>query len=73
LCLAPAAKKPEQPQQHMDRRDKTRVPAGFAYGHNARVPQLRRSAHVGWRITTTASPIDGDCTAVAGMLRSAWR
>ncbi len=62
LSDAPAAlaafarieKQLEQPQPNMDCWDKTRVPARLAYGHNARVPQLLCSAHVGWRITTTA-------------------
>ena len=43
----------EQPQQHMQCWDKTRVPKRFAYGSNARVPQLLCLADVGWRITTT--------------------
>jgi predicted AlkP superfamily pyrophosphatase or phosphodiesterase len=45
----------EQPQQHMQCWDKTRVPARLAYGHNARVPQLLCLADVGWRIATTDS------------------
>jgi predicted AlkP superfamily pyrophosphatase or phosphodiesterase len=44
----------EQPQPNMDCWDRTRVPARLTYGHNARVPQLLCSAHVGWRITTAA-------------------
>lgn len=43
----------EQAQQHMRCWDKTRIPARFDYGHNARVPQLVCLADVGWRITTT--------------------
>ncbi|WP_426689735.1 ectonucleotide pyrophosphatase/phosphodiesterase [Rhodanobacter ginsengiterrae] len=43
----------EQPQQHMQCWDKTRVPARLAYGRNARVPQLLCLANVHWRITTT--------------------
>jgi predicted AlkP superfamily pyrophosphatase or phosphodiesterase len=43
----------EQPQQHMQCWDKTRVPARFVYGSNPRVPQLLCLADVGWRITTT--------------------
>lgn len=45
--------KMEQPQQHMHCWDKTRIPARFNYGSNARVPQLVCLADVGWRITTT--------------------
>ncbi|MFC3651212.1 ectonucleotide pyrophosphatase/phosphodiesterase [Dyella humi] len=45
--------KMEQPQQHMQCWDKTRVPARLNYGSNARVPQLVCLANVGWRITTT--------------------
>lgn len=44
----------EQPQQHMQCWDRTRVPERFHYGHNARVPQLLCLADVGWRITTSA-------------------
>jgi predicted AlkP superfamily pyrophosphatase or phosphodiesterase len=43
----------EQPQQHMQCWDKTRVPARLHYGSNPRVPQLSCLADVGWRITTT--------------------
>ncbi|HUB90391.1 MAG TPA: ectonucleotide pyrophosphatase/phosphodiesterase [Dyella sp.] len=43
----------EQPQQHMHCWDKTRMPARFNYGSNARVPQLVCLADVGWRITTS--------------------
>ncbi|GLQ94091.1 ectonucleotide pyrophosphatase/phosphodiesterase [Dyella acidisoli] len=43
----------EQPQQHMHCWDKTRIPARFNYGSNARVPRLVCLADVGWRITTT--------------------
>jgi predicted AlkP superfamily pyrophosphatase or phosphodiesterase len=43
----------EQPQQHMQCWDKTRIPKRFNYGANARVPQLVCLADVGWRITTT--------------------
>jgi predicted AlkP superfamily pyrophosphatase or phosphodiesterase len=43
----------EQPQQHMQCWDKTRVPPRFVYGSNPRVPQLLCLADVGWRITTT--------------------
>jgi predicted AlkP superfamily pyrophosphatase or phosphodiesterase len=43
----------EQPQQHMHCWDKSRIPARFEYGSNARVPQLVCLADVGWRITTT--------------------
>ncbi|WP_449428907.1 alkaline phosphatase family protein [Rhodanobacter umsongensis] len=43
----------EQPQQHMQCWDKTRVPARLHYGSNPRVPQLLCLANVGWRITTT--------------------
>ena len=42
----------EQPQQHMHCWDKTRIPARFNYGSNARVPRLVCLADVGWRITT---------------------
>jgi predicted AlkP superfamily pyrophosphatase or phosphodiesterase len=42
----------EQPQQHMQCWDKTRVPARLKYGSNPRVPQLLCMAEVGWRITT---------------------
>ncbi|MGN6738646.1 alkaline phosphatase family protein [Dyella sp.] len=42
----------EQPQQHMQCWDKTRVPARLAYGHNPRVPQLLCLADVGWTIST---------------------
>lgn len=45
----------EQPQRHMTCWDKTRVPARFAYGSSARVPQLVCVADVGWRIATAAS------------------
>ncbi|RDS79818.1 alkaline phosphatase family protein [Dyella monticola] len=45
--------KMEQPQQHMQCWDKTRIPKRFNYGANARVPQLVCLADVGWRITTT--------------------
>jgi len=44
----------EQPQAHMQCWDKTRVPARYVYGHNARVPQLVCLANVGWRVTTTS-------------------
>ncbi|HEY0197940.1 MAG TPA: ectonucleotide pyrophosphatase/phosphodiesterase [Rhodanobacter sp.] len=44
----------EQPQQHMQCWDKTRVPARLRYGHNPRVPQLLCLADIGWHITTTA-------------------
>ncbi|HWX67818.1 MAG TPA: ectonucleotide pyrophosphatase/phosphodiesterase [Rhodanobacter sp.] len=44
----------EQPQQHMQCWDKTRVPARFVYGSNPRIPQLLCLADVGWRITTIA-------------------
>ncbi|HUA79948.1 MAG TPA: ectonucleotide pyrophosphatase/phosphodiesterase [Dyella sp.] len=43
----------EQPQQHMQCWDKTRIPKRFNYGANARVPRLVCLADVGWRITTT--------------------
>jgi predicted AlkP superfamily pyrophosphatase or phosphodiesterase len=43
----------EQPQQHMQCWDKTRVPTRLAYGHNARVPQLLCLANLHWRITTS--------------------
>lgn len=43
----------EQPQQHMQCWDKTRIPKRFNYGSNARVPQLVCLADVGWRISTT--------------------
>ncbi|MGH8157756.1 MAG: ectonucleotide pyrophosphatase/phosphodiesterase [Rhodanobacter sp.] len=43
----------EQPQQHMQCWDKTRVPARLHYGSNPRVPQLLCLANVGWRVTTT--------------------
>jgi predicted AlkP superfamily pyrophosphatase or phosphodiesterase len=43
----------EAPQKHMRCWDKTRIPARFHYGHNARVPQLVCLADVGWRITTS--------------------
>ena len=43
----------EQPQQHMHCWDKSRIPARFEYGSNARVPQLVCLADVGWRIATT--------------------
>jgi len=43
----------EQPQQHMHCWDKTRIPARFNYGSNARVPRLVCLADVGWRITTS--------------------
>jgi predicted AlkP superfamily pyrophosphatase or phosphodiesterase len=43
----------EQPQQHMQCWDKTRVPPRLVYGSNPRVPQLLCLADVGWRITTT--------------------
>ncbi|GAB2550484.1 alkaline phosphatase family protein [Rhodanobacter koreensis] len=43
----------EQPQQHMQCWDKTRVPARLHYGSNPRVPQLLCLADVGWRVTTT--------------------
>ncbi|MBD8900213.1 ectonucleotide pyrophosphatase/phosphodiesterase [Rhodanobacter sp. DHG33] len=43
----------EQPQQHMQCWDKTRIPARLHYGSNPRVPQLVCLADVGWRITTT--------------------
>lgn len=46
--------KMERRQQHMQCWDKTRIPARFDYGSNARVPQLVCLADVGWRITTTA-------------------
>jgi predicted AlkP superfamily pyrophosphatase or phosphodiesterase len=46
-------KKMDQPQQHMQCWDKTRIPARLHYGSNARVPQLVCLADVGWRITTT--------------------
>lgn len=42
----------EQPQQHMQCWDKTRVPARLAYGSNPRVPQLLCLADVGWTIST---------------------
>lgn len=42
----------EQPQQHMQCWDKTRIPARLHYGSNPRVPQLVCLADVGWRITT---------------------
>ncbi len=42
----------EQPQQHMQCWDKTRVPARLHYGGNPRVPQLLCLADVGWRIRT---------------------
>ena len=45
----------EQPQQHMQCWDKTRVPTRFAYGSNPRVPQLLCLADTGWRVTTTDS------------------
>ena len=44
----------ERPQQHMRCWDKTRMPARFVYGSNARVPQLLCLANVGWSITTTS-------------------
>jgi len=43
----------EQPQQHMQCWDKTRVPARLEYGKNPRVPQLLCLANTGWRVTTT--------------------
>jgi len=43
----------EQPQQHMQCWDKTRIPVRLHYGSNPRVPQLVCLADVGWRITTT--------------------
>ncbi|WP_426699905.1 ectonucleotide pyrophosphatase/phosphodiesterase [Rhodanobacter sp. Col0626] len=43
----------EQPQQHMQCWDKTRVPARLAYGKNPRVPQLLCLANSHWRITTS--------------------
>lgn len=43
----------EQPQQHMQCWDKTRIPKRLNYGNNARVPQLVCLADVGWHITTT--------------------
>lgn len=43
----------EQPQQHMQCWDKTRVPARLHYGSNPRVPQLLCLANIGWRVTTT--------------------
>jgi predicted AlkP superfamily pyrophosphatase or phosphodiesterase len=43
----------EQPQQHMHCWDKSRIPARFEYGSNARVPKMVCLADVGWRITTT--------------------
>jgi predicted AlkP superfamily pyrophosphatase or phosphodiesterase len=43
----------EQPQEHMHCWDKSRIPARFQYGSNARVPQLVCLADVGWRIATT--------------------
>jgi predicted AlkP superfamily pyrophosphatase or phosphodiesterase len=42
----------EQPQQHMQCWDKTRMPARFHYGSNPRVPELECLANVGWRIST---------------------
>ena len=42
----------EQPQQHMQCWDKTRVPARLVYGRNPRVPQLLCLADVGWTIST---------------------
>lgn len=49
-------KKLEQPQQHMQCWDKSRVPARLDYGSNARVPQLLCLANVHWRITTSTNP-----------------
>lgn len=43
----------EQPQQHMQCWDKSRIPQRFDYGSNARVPRLVCVADVGWIITTT--------------------
>jgi predicted AlkP superfamily pyrophosphatase or phosphodiesterase len=43
----------EQPQQHMQCWDKTRVPARLHYGSHPRVPQLLCLANIGWRVTTT--------------------
>ena len=43
----------EQPQQHMQCWDKTRIPARLHYGSNPRVPQVVCLAETGWRITTT--------------------
>jgi predicted AlkP superfamily pyrophosphatase or phosphodiesterase len=43
----------EQPQQHMQCWDKTRVPARLAYGKNPRVPQLLCLANTHWRISTS--------------------
>jgi predicted AlkP superfamily pyrophosphatase or phosphodiesterase len=43
----------EQPQQHMQCWDKTRIPKRLNYGANARVPQLVCLADVGWRVTTS--------------------
>lgn len=45
--------KMEQPQQHMQCWDKTRIPARLIYGSNARVPRMVCLADVGWRIVTT--------------------
>lgn len=45
-------KKLEQPQDHMQCWDKSRVPARFAYGKNPRVPQLLCLANIHWRIVT---------------------
>jgi predicted AlkP superfamily pyrophosphatase or phosphodiesterase len=42
----------EQPQDHMQCWDKSRVPARFAYGKNPRVPQLLCLANIHWRIVT---------------------
>ena len=43
----------EQPQPHMQCWDKTRIPARFAYGRNARIPQLLCLANIHWRIATS--------------------
>lgn len=51
-AFAPIEAKLEQPHAHMQCWDKTLVPARFAYGHNARVPQVICLANVSWRITT---------------------
>lgn len=45
--------KMEQPQQHMQCWDKSRIPPRLDYGSNTRVPRLVCLADVGWRITTT--------------------
>jgi len=50
--FATIEKQLEQPQQHMQCWDKTRIPKRFVYGGNPRVPQLSCLANVGWRLVS---------------------